>query len=212
VKRWLALGAITFAACFNPQFDSPTCGPNGECPSGFTCEQTVCRELVTDIDAPMLGDATDGPIDSPIDAPSDGVTDAPPNDGVLQCLAGEIQSPFDPHRCFVKTPALQPWPGAQNTCVTMGGELADILNTAENQAIQPFYQGENQGVWLGGSDQQLEMNWMWLNGAPFSFQMWGVGEPNDQPIPADCLRISSTGEWFDSNCNDTHRAVCVRRI
>src|SRR5262249_35417834 len=31
-------------ACFHPSYDHPTCGPNGECPSGLTCSaQLVCE-------------------------------------------------------------------------------------------------------------------------------------------------------------------------
>jgi hypothetical protein len=63
------------AACFNPTYDNPACGPNGECPSGFTCEQDVCRSGGTDIDAPSEpgDDATDAPSE-PTDAPTDGIS------------------------------------------------------------------------------------------------------------------------------------------
>lgn len=75
MNRAAALAAITLmaasAGCFNPTFDNPACGPNGECPSGFTCEQNVCRSGGTDIDAPPGGDdATDAPTDAPIDGVS----------------------------------------------------------------------------------------------------------------------------------------------
>jgi hypothetical protein len=57
------------------------------------------------------------------------------------------------------------------------------------------------------------MDWRWIhdNSQPPYFQ-WGTGEPNDQPIPADCMRADQAGQWFDSNCSDGRRALCLRRI
>jgi hypothetical protein len=35
---------VVIPACFNPTYDHPTCGPNGACPSGLTCNaQQICE-------------------------------------------------------------------------------------------------------------------------------------------------------------------------
>jgi hypothetical protein len=73
-------GVVALAACFNPQFDNPTCGPAGECPANHTCVQGVCRAMGEEIDAAGGGDGdvTDG-------APNDGI-DAPNADASFQCV------------------------------------------------------------------------------------------------------------------------------
>src|SRR5512143_1599355 len=39
---------VLVPACFHPSYDHPTCGPNGECPSGLTCSaQLICEEKGT---------------------------------------------------------------------------------------------------------------------------------------------------------------------
>jgi hypothetical protein len=214
VNRLAALLALTLAACFNPTFDNPTCGPNGECPSGTTCEQTICREMTDEIDAPPGTDATDAAIDTPIDAPSDGVIDGPPIDGTPQCAAGDLQSPDEPTRCFRKLPNQRPWQGARSDCQALGGDLTDIRSGQENMLVRNLASSENQGVWLGGTDQMIEMEWRWVNtnmaimgGA---FIAWGPGEPNGALGVEDCMRMDMIGEWFDSDCNaTTRRAICV---
>jgi hypothetical protein len=45
---------IAAAACFEPEFHDPTCGPSGECPDGTSCVAGVCA-------APVEPDATTTP-------------------------------------------------------------------------------------------------------------------------------------------------------
>src|SRR5512140_1223518 len=44
---------VLVPACFHPSYDHPTCGPNGECPSGLTCSSLrVCEEGASDSGPP----------------------------------------------------------------------------------------------------------------------------------------------------------------
>src|SRR4051812_44035363 len=50
--RPLAWGLLFVPACFHPIYDHPACGPNGECPSGWTCNaQQVCDKDNSTVDA-----------------------------------------------------------------------------------------------------------------------------------------------------------------
>ncbi|HTL34156.1 MAG TPA: hypothetical protein VL326_13595 [Kofleriaceae bacterium] len=55
--RWAAL-LVLVGACFNPTFHDPTCGPNGECPSGTQCVNGTCRSDTPGDDADV-SDAVD---------------------------------------------------------------------------------------------------------------------------------------------------------
>ncbi len=95
----VALAASALAACFNPTFNDPMCGPSGECPSGTSCVQGVCRagggdidasidSPIQDIDAPSIdAPSIDAPsIDAPsIDAPSGAVCPNGVTEGAEEC-------------------------------------------------------------------------------------------------------------------------------
>jgi len=43
---------LLLSACFHPVYDHPACGPNGECPSGLTCNaQLICDRGAGNLDA-----------------------------------------------------------------------------------------------------------------------------------------------------------------
>jgi len=86
------LPALLLAACFDPSFNNPTCGPAGECPEGYDCMAGVCRlPVVIEPDAdPNAPDASlidadpNAPdarilVDAPILAGCAGWTFAPSN-------------------------------------------------------------------------------------------------------------------------------------
>src|SRR5262245_4515741 len=67
-------------ACFHPNYDQPTCGPNGECPSGLTCSapQKVCVD----------GNSNDGGMNG-----ADSGTGTP--DAAVTCYGSFIKVCFD---------------------------------------------------------------------------------------------------------------------
>jgi hypothetical protein len=68
--RWLFVVAV---GCFHPSYDRPTCGANGECPSGLVCLAGTCERA----GGPAPQDASS--MDVPGDADDPGNTDG---DGV----------------------------------------------------------------------------------------------------------------------------------
>jgi hypothetical protein len=76
------VGCLALVACFNPQFDNPTCGPAGECPANHTCVQGVCRAMELEIDAASGDDGNPGD--------GAGSTDAADNtDASFQCVPSD---------------------------------------------------------------------------------------------------------------------------
>ena len=59
------------------------------------------------------------------------------------------------------------------------------------------------GLWLGATDAAVDGTWTWLNGEPFSFQLWATGRPsNTAGNTLDYLEVSGgegaeIGKWYD---------------
>lgn len=192
--------ALALTACFNPTYDNPQCGPAGECPSGFDCVQGVCRSDTAGIDAPP-GDADIDAGDPDADDP-DADIDGPPGP---TCPTGALQSPTDPTRCFLPSTISADWETLRNHCQSMGGDLADILDSGENQLLDQL----GVAVWLGGSDPNGQQNYTWARtGAPFTYTSWAGGEPNGSFFLPFCV-LSRGSLWSDEPCNDLYVGLCV---
>lgn len=59
MRRWFVIIASAVVGCFNPTFDHPSCGPNGECPPGTQCVAGTCSSITSGDDA-----AVDAAIDA----------------------------------------------------------------------------------------------------------------------------------------------------
>jgi hypothetical protein len=73
------------SACFHPSYDHPTCGPSGECPSGWVCRsQLICEAI------------GEGMGDPSVDAPNSGTgpggcwSIASPSLNVSACSLGDV--------------------------------------------------------------------------------------------------------------------------
>jgi hypothetical protein len=70
-----------------------------------------------------------------------------------------------------------------------------------------------RNLWLGASDDEVEGEWRWLDGALFwmggrtgasvggLYSNWGTMEPNDANNGEDCaLMLTESGRWNDGTC------------
>ena len=87
------------------------------------------------------------------------------------------------------------WSAAEASAVAMGGQLASITSAAQNQFLYSLVSAEPSlwaweggipngagiGPWLGGYRQPSNPmgSFQWIDGAPFTYSNWAVGEPND---------------------------------
>ncbi len=221
----LGLGAIV--ACYDPTYRDLACGANGECPEGTSCLANVCVSDPVDASDPDASDP-DARIDAPFDtaqpdarvdaAPPDARTDAATDaaiDAVAPCPVSSVTSPTDPTRCFVLVSTPRTWADARAFCIGLGGRLADVRNSTENQALIPLV-GTNPSTWLGGSDAVTEGSWVWTDGVPFSFNAWGENQPSNV-LGENCLRYVGPGvvgygpsDWSDQPCEPAFVSICVR--
>lgn len=83
------------------------------------------------------------------------------------------------------------WYTAKALCEKMGGHLATITEAGEQDVIKNLSDyGTLTGYWLGAADFNLEGDYHWVTGEPFSYAAWANGQPDNS------IRYCSDGEDF----------------
>lgn len=91
------------------------------------------------------------------------------------------------------------WKHAKEICESRGGHLAVINSSGENQALANLSSSLSNYVWIGGTDEDAEGNWRWINGDSFSYTNWYEGEPSNSDGVEHYMGIlGSSGKWNDA--------------
>ncbi|KAJ0070497.1 hypothetical protein NL108_012952 [Boleophthalmus pectinirostris] len=100
------------------------------------------------------------------------------------------------------------WADAQLHCQTLGGTLAVIHTSQENDLLKNLAKG--MPAWIGFSDAQHEGIWLWINGDRLSYTDWCYAEPDNVGGKQDCAIINSTGNkcWDDQDCKTAFPFIC----
>merc|ERR1712039_680205 len=118
---------------------------------------------------------------------------------------------FDSSTCY----SSDPWGG-------YGMDWFDAMQCCyfQNSYLAISTGGHRQNAWwMGATDMHHEGGWSWMSGAPWSFENWNEGEPN-QNGNEDCGAFDSQADgfkWMDLECNSAnhgvpHYAVCEKMI
>ena len=119
---------------------------------------------------------------------------------------------FQGHRYKVFQEQLS-WSGAKARCIGMGGHLPIVTSKRENDFLTQLslktlraYE-RRDGIWLGATDEVQEGNWLWLDGSPVTFNVWGVAQPNNKQQAEHYLMLYLTANnWSDQpNVSKQHR-------
>ncbi|XP_027143928.1 type-2 ice-structuring protein-like isoform X3 [Larimichthys crocea] len=100
------------------------------------------------------------------------------------------------------------WARAQYYCRAIGGNLASVHSTYENNVIRAV--ARNRAVWIGFSDAQQNGYWFWSDGTRFNYQKWCSGQPDNSGRKQHCAYKRGTC-WDDVSCSSRLPFVCVRR-
>ena len=105
------------------------------------------------------------------------------------------------------------WSDAEVFCQGEGGNLASVTSEAINDYI--YEEKKRKGlnfVWLGGSDQEKEGVWKWLDESPWDFNNWNLVEPSNQ-TGQDCLtQAYYSQKWNDYSCMAKINFVCSQTL
>jgi len=87
------------------------------------------------------------------------------------------------------------WPSSKKRCASQGSHLATVTSREESDFIAELCDGRY--MYLGGSDEEQEGNWVWVDGSPWEFTNWMRGQPNDYTGNEDYLATYDHGAWVD---------------
>jgi hypothetical protein len=119
--------------------------------------------------------------------------------GSAATIEGAVQNPDNGHwyKYVAGTPQVS-WAAAKSGAEALGGSLASITSSEENQWIV-----QNLGIpagtesYIGATDEAAEGTWQWLNGDAWTWSNWSSGEPNNCCGGEHYLELYSSGVWND---------------
>lgn len=102
-------------------------------------------------------------------------------DTVLTTISGPIVNPTNNHTYFLLEPAT--WAASEAKAVAMGGHLATVRNSDENNWIYNEFStfgGVGLGLWIGlnSVSSSDKYNYVWSSGETSAYRNWGGREPS----------------------------------
>ena len=95
--------------------------------------------------------------------------------------------------CYFWSTAKKNWTDAEAFCKKEGAHLASVNSNVTNNFIVERMRELGIGqAWLSGNDLEKESLWKWTDGAPWEFEAWQRGNPNNALGGQHCL-ISGSG-------------------
>ncbi len=100
-------------------------------------------------------------------------------------------------------PEKMTWNEHKKRAAEMGGHLACITNSTDNEQVRKIAGGEI--IWVGGIRKDCGNGpgsnyWKWYNGKEWSYTNWRVGEPNNYTKhDENRVMLWENGEWNDAS-------------
>ena len=95
--------------------------------------------------------------------------------------------------------AVTDWADANAECQRIGGHLATITSSTEQQFAESFINGRIlTSYWIGATDIEKTGQWKWQNGESMNYTNWDTNEPNNAQLLEHYAAIyKQTGKWND---------------
>lgn len=116
---------------------------------------------------------------------------------------------FNGHR-YYSSNGTSTWSAAKLSCEEVGGHLAAITSSGENDFIASHY---SPLAWIGTRTDLLVNNvWCWVNGEPVTYTNWASGQP-DNWNGENCVEINRpAGQWNDASDSHHYDNVLIHHV
>lgn len=100
------------------------------------------------------------------------------------------------------------WTAARSAALALGAgwDLATVGSAAEHAFVTSLLNPsspQRSHYWLGATDLAQEGVWQWVDGTPWSFSLWGTGEPNNAGAAEHYLAYDLRGTtWVFNDAPD----------
>ncbi|XP_067467951.1 lactose-binding lectin l-2-like [Thunnus thynnus] len=120
-------------------------------------------------------------------------------------------------RCYKYVATHMTWADAELHCVSQRANLVSIHSLEEHDFVKTLiknFDHTQKFTWIGLSDTQKEGGWMWSDGCPVDFVLWGATEPNNAGGNEDCVynNYDIDLKWNDDICSEMYASVCASQI
>uniref|UniRef100_A0A3B3D7Z6 C-type lectin domain-containing protein n=1 Tax=Oryzias melastigma TaxID=30732 RepID=A0A3B3D7Z6_ORYME len=109
---------------------------------------------------------------------------------------------------FIFVSTLMTWDDAKNHCRSLYTDLARVNNETENTEIYALLP---RNAWIG----LYRRPWSpWSDHTPTNFANWDASQLGGlDPTPLSCGAVNTTtGLWFNVNCEEKHNFICQNLI
>ena len=113
--------------------------------------------------------------------------------------------------CYRIAPTSMSWTDGLQWCRNRKWDLAAINSAAENAFIVGYRDdyANNNYLWIGISDIDIEGTFVWSNGDPVTYVNWASYEPDGSDDCGCIFRASAT--WYENTCTNHYRPICEGR-
>ena len=112
---------------------------------------------------------------------------------------------------YAVLPAPCNWETANKKCERLGGHLAFVETEAENKFLTNLLEASNipsKAAWLGGTDEENEGDWLWLNGKPITTSFWDTNQPGNAEGVQHYIQLWAKGKWNDVDSSELWAVIC----
>lgn len=96
-----------------------------------------------------------------------------------------------------------PFSSHESEAAAKEGHLISIADEELNSAVAALKRPYSGPAFIGGTDQAVEGQWKWIDGASWSYTNWNPGQPSGQ----DCLGIKGGGKWYAQSCGNRLKGI-----
>jgi hypothetical protein len=126
-------------------------------------------------------------------------------------FALQITSPNHQDKVFTYISTPKTWSAARSHCLDLGGDLATIKDSTEQEAIANAFKAPS--MWIGLNDMTTEGTFVWVDGSDSEYRKWASGSPGTTYSNLDCVELRNrpwASGWQDTICTDEQPFLCAK--